>query len=275
MGWRDVRREWRRPRRGARAGRAVFAAVTAGANFSVVELRPDGSRVPITVAAPGRPFAMVVDASGAPYVLTYTDTVVAFNSGGSVRATYPLGGTTDGGYTRTAIDLASDQCTLFVLDLPDRLRRFNVCTGTALPDFPLPAGELYIAIRLLPDGDVLLSRDDGLARFDASGALVRTYAVGDGFDIYALMLRDGGRRVVIGEQVDPCNGRLLTVDLESGEQLSSVALRMELPTSLVTFYGWTAALGAAHPAEAPALGTIALTLLATMLAALAILWLRA
>ena len=251
-------------------GGRVFAAVSNFSTFSVVDLRPDGSRAPVTVSVSGQPIALVVDAAGSPYVLANHgggSAVVAFNSDGSLRAIHSIGGL-NASYSHTAIDLAAAQCTLFILEQQRRVRRFNICTGTALPDFPIPEVADYGAIRILPDGGLLVSGHDELLRFDAAGTLVRTYGLSAQF-AFALMLRDGGAQVLVGEQ-DQCAGRLITLDLESGATVSTRDLRLELPSTIVTRAGWTAALGAAHLSDVPALSTIALILFATSIAAVAI-----
>jgi hypothetical protein len=256
-------------------GGRVFAAVYPFPNFSVVELRPDGTRVPVTVPASGYPTAMVVDAAGAPYVLVNRAgglAVVAFNSDGSLRGVHAIAAGFNETYALTALDLAADQCTLFILEKYTRVRRFDVCTGTALADFPLPLIEEYGALRVLPGGGLLVVLGDLVQRLDAAGTVVRTYDVGPQI-AYALMLRDGGRRVVVGQQTE-CLGRLITLDLDTGAIVATQDLRLEQPSSIVTRGGWTAAIGATNPAAVPALGAAALAALAVMLAALALVRLR-
>jgi hypothetical protein len=77
------------------------------------------------------------------------------------------------------IDLAADGCTLYYTSWGPNVKRFNACTGVQRPNFntaPLPGGEAH-DLRVLPDGGVLVSSGEIIARLDASGALVRTYTV--------------------------------------------------------------------------------------------------
>lgn len=77
------------------------------------------------------------------------------------------------------IDLAPDGCTVFYTSVGPNVKRYDTCTGTQLPDFnaaPLPGGSTH-DLRILPDGGLLVASGQVLARLDASGALVRTYAV--------------------------------------------------------------------------------------------------
>lgn len=75
------------------------------------------------------------------------------------------------------MDLAADRCTMFYTSYGPNVKRFNVCTNTQLADFntaPLPGGVAH-DLRVLPDGGVLVSSGDVVARLDASGAVSRTY----------------------------------------------------------------------------------------------------
>ena len=76
------------------------------------------------------------------------------------------------------LDLAPDGCTVFYTSMGPNVKRYDTCTSTQLPDFnaaPLPGGVTH-DLRVLPDGGVLVSSGAVIARLDAAGALVRTYA---------------------------------------------------------------------------------------------------
>lgn len=77
------------------------------------------------------------------------------------------------------IDLAPDRCTIFYTSIGPNVKRFNVCAGVQLPNFnvaPLPGGFTH-DLRVLPDGGVLVASGEVIARLNASGVLVQTYAV--------------------------------------------------------------------------------------------------
>jgi hypothetical protein len=77
------------------------------------------------------------------------------------------------------IDLAADGCTLFYTSWGPNVKRFNVCTDLQRPNFnraPLPGGVGH-DLRVLPDGGVLVSSGEVIARLNASGTLIRTYSV--------------------------------------------------------------------------------------------------
>jgi hypothetical protein len=76
------------------------------------------------------------------------------------------------------IDLAPDGCTLYYTSWGPNVKRFNVCSGAQRSNFniaPLPGGEAH-DLRVLPDGGVLVSSGDVIARLNGSGALVQTYS---------------------------------------------------------------------------------------------------
>lgn len=77
------------------------------------------------------------------------------------------------------IDLAADGCTMFYTSVGPNVKRYDVCTSTQLPDFnaaPLPGG-MAQDLRVLPDGGVLVSSGEVIARLDQNGVLVQSYAV--------------------------------------------------------------------------------------------------
>jgi Rieske Fe-S protein len=79
------------------------------------------------------------------------------------------------------IDMAADGCTLFYTSMGSSVKRFDTCTGTQLADFnaaPLPG--VNHDLRVLPDGGVLVSSGEVIARLEAGGALVQTYAAAPG-----------------------------------------------------------------------------------------------
>jgi hypothetical protein len=77
------------------------------------------------------------------------------------------------------IDLGADGCTLFYTSWGPNVKRYDGCARVQRSNFnkaSLPGGEAH-DLRVLPDGGVLVSSGDVIARLDASGALVRTYQV--------------------------------------------------------------------------------------------------
>jgi len=80
------------------------------------------------------------------------------------------------------IDLAADQKTLYYTSEGTHVKRFDLSTGTQLPDWP-PIGEIAgslpgphaFALRILNDGGVLVADTNQVVRLDSSGNIVQTY----------------------------------------------------------------------------------------------------
>jgi hypothetical protein len=111
--------------------------------------------------------------------------LIEFNLGGRV-AEYPLPKIPDPAHNRvlgaTHIELLGDGCTLLYTlgnDDPNggRVRRFNLCTRAAEPDFVvLPAGDYAGALRQLPTGDVIVANGSAVRQYTPQGLPVRQYA---------------------------------------------------------------------------------------------------
>jgi hypothetical protein len=124
------------------------------------------------------PHAMVFDLAGAGYVgqAGCTGAILKFPPGAATPIAYPVAPDNQGSFW---IDLAPDQCTMAYTSYGANVKRFDVCAGVQLPNFngaPLPGGAAQ-DLRILPDGGVLVSSGNVIARLNASGAVVSTYGV--------------------------------------------------------------------------------------------------
>jgi hypothetical protein len=93
------------------------------------------------------------------------------------------------------MDLAGDNCTMFYTSVGPNVKRYDMCTDTQLPDFNAGAlpGAFTHDLRVLPDGGVLVSNADVIARLDQAGVVTRTYSVpGEGALWAGLDLADDG-----------------------------------------------------------------------------------
>jgi hypothetical protein len=231
--------------------------------FEVNEIGLGGfsRRVSQTIPGSGEPEALVVDADGNMYVLA-SNTMYALTAAGALRATYRLGTV-----SATSMDLAADQCTMFVVS-GTTVRRFNVCTGTPLPDFG-PVAHDSLGVRILPDGGVLLSRPDAIDRYTAGGTLARTYAV-TGLPI-AVGLANGGNSVWLARF---CVFDLVEMDLGTGAMTTVATIGSANPNSIVPYSGWSAVLGSFHNAGVPTASQLMLVALGFLLASFAIFRMR-
>ncbi|MBI1923381.1 PEP-CTERM sorting domain-containing protein [Candidatus Poribacteria bacterium] len=94
------------------------------------------------------------------------------------------------------IDLAADQKTMFYTSEGRRIMRYDVSTGTQLPDFvTLPTdiiNQKAFALRLLGDGGLLVADSVNIKRLDSSGAVVQTYDASGADGWFALNLDPDG-----------------------------------------------------------------------------------
>jgi hypothetical protein len=121
------------------------------------------------------PHAIVFDAAGSGYVgqAGCTQAVLKFVAG-QPPVVLPVASDGAGAFW---IDLAADGCTLFYTSWSANVKRYDVCTRVQRTNFnkaPLPGGEAH-DLRVLPDGGVLVSSGEVIARLNASGTLVQTY----------------------------------------------------------------------------------------------------
>jgi hypothetical protein len=126
------------------------------------------------------PHAIVFDAAGNAYVgqAGCNASILKFGPTWLQAAEFPVAPDNMGAFW---IDLAPDGCTMFYTSWGPNVKRFDVCAGVQLPDFnaaSLPGAELH-DLRVLPDGGVLVSSGEVIARLNASGVLVQTYQAPD------------------------------------------------------------------------------------------------
>ena len=122
------------------------------------------------------PSSMTFDAAGNLYVgqADGTGDILKFDPAGNLMASFNVLTVNRG---TDHIDLGLDGCTMFYTSRSKDVLRFNVCTGTQLPNFntqPLP-GEAAYHIRVLPDGGVLVADSNVIVRLDGSGNQIQTY----------------------------------------------------------------------------------------------------
>ena len=229
----------------AAPGGRVFGAMRTGAGVHVAELLMGEPALPVSQTVPNYlPLGLSVSAAGRMYVLAQPlpsgpDVILTFDALGNAGPVHVLGEgfATPPASPLGAMDLAADQCTLFLLQNNGVIRRFNVCIGSFLPDFAV-ANPASSSLRILPDGGLLVGRDGATDRYTAGGALVRTYPQqGSG----AIGLVQNGLRAWIAPR---CGSHLIELDLATGAT-TEVAEPTRLQfLSIVPYRGWSAALGA-------------------------------
>ena len=115
------------------------------------------------------------------------------------------------------IDLAADQKTMFYTSEHFGVKRFDVSTGTQLPDFATLPNRPAFALRLLPPGDgtggVLVADSANIVRLDGAGSVVQTYDVAGEDSWFALNLDPNGTSFWSG---DYSSGNFYRFNLASG-----------------------------------------------------------
>lgn len=126
------------------------------------------------------PSSIVFDAAGNAYVgqADETQDILKFAPSGDLLAALDVAVEHRGS---DWIDLASDQCTMLYTSREQNVLQYDVCGNRQLPNFnrqPLPGPNAF-ALRVLPDGGLVVANWSVIVRLDASGALVQTYGVPD------------------------------------------------------------------------------------------------
>jgi outer membrane protein assembly factor BamB len=123
------------------------------------------------------PHAILFDALGAAYVgLAGCTGAIVKVTAGQPQASFPVAPDNQGAFW---IDLAPDGCTMFYTSWGPNVKRYDVCARGQLANFnrmPLPGGATQ-DLRVLPDGGVLVSSGEVIARLDAAGTMVQTYHI--------------------------------------------------------------------------------------------------
>jgi len=116
------------------------------------------------------------------------------------------------------IDLAGDQCTLFYTSEGSRILRYDLCRDAPLPDFGsetasipgvvgtrtvLDLAAAAFALRILPDGGVLVADANKVVRLDSMGRATQFYTV-------------AGAQVLFALNLDPDKRSFWTADTKAG-----------------------------------------------------------
>lgn len=167
------------------------------------------------------------------------------------------------GQNPTAIDLAADQCTLYLAVYGStRIGRFDVCTGTPLSDLTSSFPDSSVTtIRILPDGSILVAARLAIYRIDGSGSILQTYSLANR-EYWAGLAVDPG-----GTSFRSSTYAVLTQFSLAGETLRTLNSG---PITSLAIVG-EPRVGTLPPLTVPALQPLALLCLAAALALVALL----
>jgi streptogramin lyase len=124
------------------------------------------------------PHAIVFDAVGRAWVgqAGCSRSLLTFERGAQFPTEIPVAGDFQGVFW---LDLSADRCTAFYTSFGPNVKRYDVCGRRQLANFnaaPLPGG-IAQDLRVLPDGGVLVSSGQVIARLNASGQVVQTFEI--------------------------------------------------------------------------------------------------
>ena len=164
----------------------------------------------------GEPESIVFNDSGDAFVgaVDGDNNVREFDSTGHLIAQYAPA-TEDRG--TDWIDLARDQHTLYYTSEGLRIMRFDVSTNTQLSDFAvLPSGSTAYALRVLPNGEVIVAAWQAIYRLDPNGNVIQTYTVTGNSNWFAVNLDPDGKSFWSG---DLNTGDVYKFDISTGNVL--------------------------------------------------------
>jgi hypothetical protein len=154
-----------------------------GTDSSLSKFDKNGNLLDATFANfPGTPESCVVNSADEIWVSGPGSPLVRFNSStGAQLASFPAGG--------DWIDLAADQCTMYILSEDATVRRFNTCTNTELTPFATGLSAPCYALRIRTNGEVMAACQP-VVRLNSSGGVIQSYPSLNG--MFALNLDPDG-----------------------------------------------------------------------------------
>ncbi|HLK34500.1 MAG TPA: PKD domain-containing protein [Terriglobales bacterium] len=162
-----------------------------------------------------KPESIVFDAAGNAYVgeTGCSHAIVKLDPYGTITAVYQPAVEQQG---TDWIDLGSDQCTIYYTSQGTSVLRYNACTRQQLAPLTSQLQE-GLAVRILPDGGVVVANLQNILRFDGGGKQVQSYDAPDENCWSALALDGDGKSFWAS---DYCTSDIVRFDLNSGAQLS-------------------------------------------------------
>ena len=106
------------------------------------------------------------------------------------------------------VELGADGCTMYYTSEGTSVKRYDVCTSTQLPDFATGLPGSCFALRLRPNGEILVACTSQVVRLDTSGTSIQTYPA-SGFTPAASFL--------FALNLDPDDATFWTGDIFSGD----------------------------------------------------------
>lgn len=157
---------------------AAFGGCTSG---HVVKFDDHGNLVgPFGSGYSNSTESIAIDGAGNVYVgqPDGTKQVLKFSSAGTALASFSPAPENRGS---DWIDLAADQCTLYYTSEGSHIKRFNACGAGQQPDFAalpiagVPPNSAAYALRIRPNGEVIVATSQEVLRLNSGGTVIQTY----------------------------------------------------------------------------------------------------
>ncbi len=137
--------------------------------------------------------------------------IYEFNSTGTLINTFSVTGRTDW------VDLKADNCTILYTGESLEIDSYNVCTSTQNPAFATGLPSTSFALRLRPNGEVIVACASEAVRLDSSGTVLQTYPITGSGTLFAMNLDPDNTTFWTG---DIATGEVSRVDIATGNVLT-------------------------------------------------------
>lgn len=161
-----------------------------------------------------KPESIVFDHGGNAYVgeTGCSHALLRFDAYGNLAASYSVATEKEGS---DWIDLAPDHCTIVYTSQGASVLRFDACSKRQLPPFSSALKE-GLALRLLPDGGLLVANLENIVRLDSAGRTISNY-VDSGEKCWASLALDSDGSSFWA--ADYCTSDVVRFDITSGNEL--------------------------------------------------------
>ncbi|RMF31469.1 MAG: hypothetical protein D6752_02160, partial [Candidatus Nitrosothermus koennekii] len=163
------------------------------------------------------PESILFDGSGNVYVghPDGNDDILKFDSSGNLLKQFDVPIESRGS---DWIDLAADQCTMYYTSEGTSILRYDVCNDKQLTNFATGLHGPTYALRILPNGNVLVADTRDIHLLDTNGNIIKTYDAFGENCWFALNLDPDGTSFW---SADFCTSNVYKFDIDTGAQLLS------------------------------------------------------
>ena len=185
--------------------------VTDFSSNTVTKYDKFGARVGTFGSGYSTPESIVFDSSGNAYVGNTGGGIRKFTSTGTFISTSSTGRV-------DFCDLQADQCTMLYTTEGNTIFRHDVCTNTGLSNFASGLSGNAYALRIRPNGDVLVAMGVNILRLNSAGSVVQTYDVAGQNSWFALNLAPDNTSFW---SADFSTANVYRIDIATGAVISS------------------------------------------------------